>query len=270
MKINYILAILGFIFGILGAIVAYGLSGINSELITNGSIALISGILGLIGIWLFDKDYRISSVQYIISGIGILIGVSLFGVLGFIFYVVAAIVSFVEKDKARPTPVVNNNNTHYYGNTPQPPVTQKNSDMQLWLIPIISFIIIIFVAVGGSFSHDAEIAQKTTSLEVSNITIKSNGYSMYTVSCDLTPKMDYDYLQMQVIFYDSNGAVIGKSPLVWNTNNPAKDQLIKVSGIAMTSNSNTVPARAELYFYDSALTSDSNDAIFVKNVTITK
>lgn len=269
MKINPILAILGFVFGIFGALAAYCLSGIDTELITNGSIALISGILGLVGIWLFDKDYRISSVQYIISGIGILIGVSLFGVLGFIFYVIAAIVSFVEKDKAKPA-TVNNNNTHYFGDTPQPPVTQKNGDVRLWLVPVISFIIIILVAVGGSLSHDAELAQKTSSLEVSNVTIKSEGYSMYTVSCDLTPKMNYSYLEMVVVFYDSNGAVIGKSPIVWNTNNPAKDQLIKVSGTAMTSNSNTVPARAELYFYDDALKSDPEDAVFVKNVTITQ
>ena len=140
-------------------------------------------------------------------------------------------------------------------------------------------LIVICVAVVGLFSLISSTNTVNTSnqnnsnnisnnLEVSDISIVSEGYSMYTVSCDLTPKIDYDYLEMQVIFYDSNNAVIGKSPLVWNINNPTKDQLIKVSGTATTSSSSTTPARAEIYIFDSAFSSNPENAIYVGNVTL--
>ena len=86
-------------------------------------------------------------------------------------------------------------------------------------------LIVICVAVVGLFSLISSTNTVNTSnqnnnnnnisnnLEVSDISIVSEGYSMYTVSCDLTPKIDYDYLEMQVIFYDSNNAVIGKRPV---------------------------------------------------------
>ena len=268
MKFNPIFAILGFIFGVVGGFIAYFLSGFDSELMTNGSIALISGILGLIGIWLFNRDYRVAIAQYTIAGIGVLIGVSLYGVVGCIFYVLAAVVALMEKDKVKPI-ISQTNNIHYFGNKdniPQVPVIK--SDSRLWIIPLVSFIVILLVGIGGNISHDMEISQKASSLEVSNVAIESEGYSMYKVSCDLKSSMNYKYLQMEVIFYDSNNAIIGKSPLVWNMNNPQKDQIIKVSGTAMTSNSKNVPVRAELYFYDDALNSNPNDAIYVHNVTI--
>lgn len=140
-------------------------------------------------------------------------------------------------------------------------------------------LIVICVAVVGLFSLISSTNTVNTSnqnnsnnisnnLEVSDISIVSEGYSMYTVSCDLTPKIDYDYLEMQVIFYDSNNAVIGKSPLVWNINNPTKDQLIKVSGTATTSSSSTIPTRAEIYIFDSAFSSNPENAIYVGNVTL--
>lgn len=102
---------------------------------------------------------------------------------------------------------------------------------------------------------------------VENITIDSEGYSMYKVSADIIPKKDFTYLEMQVVFYDSNNAVIGKSPLAWNVKNPAKDQKIKASGTALTDDSSYKPARAEVYIVDSGF-GDTGDAIFSQNVTM--
>ena len=79
MKIHQIIAVLAMVFGLGGAFVAYSFSGLSAELITNGSISLVSSILGLLGIYLFEKDYKIAIVQYIICGIGVLVGTSLFG-----------------------------------------------------------------------------------------------------------------------------------------------------------------------------------------------
>lgn len=268
MKLNPIFALIGFIFGVIGALIAYSFSGFGSELITNGSIALISGIVGLVGIWLFDKDYKIACVQYIIGGLGILVGVSAFGILGFAFYLIAAILTFIEKDKSASATIATTNG-HFFGDSQDTvPIKKVHSDPKLWIIPAISFIIILLVGVGGQLSYEAEVKEKATSLEVTNISIKSEGYGLYDVGCDITPKTQYDYLEMEVIFYDSGNSIIGKNSLVWNTNNPTENQLIKVSGTATINNQNLKPARAELYFYDSVSTNDPEDAIYIKNVTI--
>jgi hypothetical protein len=130
------------------------------------------------------------------------------------------------------------------------------------------FIIMGILTASSVVSAGLFDSSSSDDLNVSDITIVSEGYSMYKVNCELTPKKDFNYLEMQVIFYDSSDAVIGKSALVWNTNNPAKDQLIKVSGTAMTDDASSTPARAEVYFVDTAFGSTKDDAIFIQNVTM--
>ena len=73
---------------------------------------------------------------------------------------------------------------------------------------------------------------------------------------------------MNAIFYDKDNAVIDKTPIAWNTNNPAKDQLIKVTGNAYLQNQKDKPVRAEVFFTDSAFTGNIDDAIYVQNVTM--
>lgn len=102
-------------------------------------------------------------------------------------------------------------------------------------------------------------------LNVDNLEINSNGYGMYDVTCDLVADKDFSYLEMVIVFYDDSGAIIEKNPLVWNMNDIPKGQTIKVSGTAYISGDN-VPAKAEVYIFDSALSSDLDKAIFNETV----
>ncbi|AWX31600.1 hypothetical protein [Methanosphaera sp. BMS] len=130
------------------------------------------------------------------------------------------------------------------------------------------FIILGIMTASSVVSAGLFDSSASNDLNVSDITITSEGYSMYKVNCEVTPKKDFSYLEMQVIFYDSDDAVVGKSSLVWNVNDPEKDQLMKVSGTAMTDDASSRPARAEVYFVDSAFGSTKDDAIYVQNVTM--
>ena len=56
---------------------------LGTELIILGLTAVVSSLLGLLGIYLFEKDYKIAIVQYIICGIGILVSTGLLGLLAF-------------------------------------------------------------------------------------------------------------------------------------------------------------------------------------------
>ena len=105
-------------------------------------------------------------------------------------------------------------------------------------------------------------------VEVKNLEIVSKGYSMYDVNCELTPKNDFSYLEMTVIFYDNDGAVIEKNPIVWNMNDVNKDQLIKVNGNAYITNQKDTPAYAEVFITDSPFNGNPDDALFKENVTM--
>lgn len=131
------------------------------------------------------------------------------------------------------------------------------------LLILLTAIIATSAVSAGLFDSD----KANSDLNVTDISIKDEGYSMYEVSCQITPKKDFKYLGMIAIFYDSDDAVIEKSSYLWNTNEPAKDQLIKVSGTAYISG-NEKPVRAEVYFVDSALNTDTKDALYSENVTI--
>lgn len=133
-------------------------------------------------------------------------------------------------------------------------------------------LLVIFTVMIGLSSVNAglfDFASSTNNdINVSNIEIVNQGYSMYDVNCEVTPKKDFNYLEMYVIFYDSNNAVVDKSVMVWNINNPTKDQVIKVSGKAFMTNNNVEPTRAEVYITDSVGDTTPENAIFSQNVTM--
>lgn len=126
--------------------------------------------------------------------------------------------------------------------------------------------LIIVGLISGGLSSDKNTSPEST-INVTNLEILSTGYGGYDVSCKLVPDKDYSYLEAQVIFYDSEGAVIDKSPLVWNMNDVHADQPIKVNGNAYISGDNT-PVKAKVLFFDASFSSDEADAIYTQEVTM--
>ncbi len=131
---------------------------------------------------------------------------------------------------------------------------------------IIIGIIILFILLMIIASMSPSTPQ--TTLKISDLSMQSEGYGIYSVSGTITPDKDYNYLEMVVVFYDDSGAVIDKSPLVWNMNDIQKDQIVKMNGNAYV-NSNSAPAKAEIYIFDSAFSGgDLSDAIYNQTVTM--
>ena len=126
-------------------------------------------------------------------------------------------------------------------------------------------LIIIGLVIGG-FSSDKNTSPDTT-IDVSDLAISSTGYGGYELTGKLIPDKDYSYLEAQVIFYDSDGTVLDKSPLVWNMNDVNANQTIKISGSAYVSGDDT-PTKAKVLFFDSTLNSEESDAIFIQEVNI--
>lgn len=124
-------------------------------------------------------------------------------------------------------------------------------------------LIIIGIIMGGG-STDKNTSPETT-IDVQDLAIASQGYGGYELTCKLIPDKDYSYLEAQVIFYDSDDAVIDKSPLVWNMNDVKANQTIKVTGSAYVSGDAT-PTHAKVLFFDSSLSNEESDAIYTQDV----
>ena len=159
-----------------------------------------------------------------------------------------------------------NNSDKFTGNTTSP----IGSTLNLYSLPEIS---------KKNKLSDEQILNKYATYEVidnalktnpkiTDLSIQSEGYGAYSVSGTLTPDKDYDYLEMVVVFYDDSGAVIDKSPLVWNMNDIQKDQIVKINGNAYV-NGDSTPSKAEVYILDSAFGgNDLSDAIYNQTITI--
>ena len=119
----------------------------------------------------------------------------------------------------------------------------------------------------SSSSGDNSTDSEQEGLKVQNLTLKSGGYGSYDLTCKLIPDKDYRYLEVHITFYDSDEAVIDKSPLVWNMNDVKKNQTIKVSGSAYVQGDNK-PTHAKVLFFDNSFSGDDSDAIYSEDVKI--
>lgn len=91
---------------------------------------------------------------------------------------------------------------------------------------------------------------------------------MYSVSASITPSKHMDYLEMVAIWYDSSGAVIETSPLLWNVNDAQAGQVYKAKGQDSLYQKGT-PVKVNIYIFDSAFSGgDVSNAIYNKTINL--
>jgi hypothetical protein len=91
------LGIIGGIFGILGAILAYLIAFFGtSSLFTNAAGALIFSVVGIAG-GVLETRKILGAALMIIGAFGVVISISIFGVLTFILFLVGGIIILMQK-----------------------------------------------------------------------------------------------------------------------------------------------------------------------------
>lgn len=126
---------------------------------------------------------------------------------------------------------------------------------------LVLFLLVALFSGGGGNTPDSTI-------EVNDLSIANEGYGLYKVTGTLVPDKDYDYLEMVVVFYDSDGTIVEKDPLAWNMNDINANQNIKLSGSAFVDSSEN-PAKAEVYFFDSVFSGgDLDNAIYSQSLDL--
>lgn len=102
-----VLGILGGVFGMLGAIFAIfmgalgeAFSGDSAGLGSLGTSAFIFSILGLVAACLVYSKTKFAGWALIVSAAGIIISISLFGIIPGILFLIAGIMTLVKKEKS--------------------------------------------------------------------------------------------------------------------------------------------------------------------------
>jgi hypothetical protein len=99
MRGSTIFGILGMVFGGIGAVLVSLIGAIGGDLAVNSGLAFLAIILSFGGFYLSINNHRIAAVQYLISGLALIIAISAFG-FGGIFFLLAAIFEFKDRNVA--------------------------------------------------------------------------------------------------------------------------------------------------------------------------
>lgn len=125
-------------------------------------------------------------------------------------------------------------------------------------------LIILILALSGG---DSTTSTPETTINVTDLKITSQGYGMYEITCNLVPDQDYSYLEMAVIWYDADGAILDKSSLAWFMSDIKQGKTIKVTGEGYLTGSGS-PAKAEVYFFDESFTGDTEGYIYKQTIDL--
>jgi hypothetical protein len=134
---------------------------------------------------------------------------------------------------------------------------------------IISGILLILavVAISGCTSSDNSTSGQSE-INVTNVSVSSSGSGFYNINAVIVPSKNIDYLEMAAIWYDSSGAVIESSPLVWNVNNVQAGQVYKANGEDSLYQKGT-PTKVDIYIFDSVFSGgDTSKAIYHQTVNL--
>ena len=203
-------------------------------------LAMAFGVIGgLIGIFIMEKfeEPLIAAAEFIVTGILVFMFIGRFGEISAILFIIAAILALYFKG-------------------------MHNSNKKLWAIPILTFVLIfiLLIAGGAIYQINAE-----NSVAVGNITqnITNDGYGYYDgkIEGDIRVDANFDYLCVNVDYYDSQGKII-ESDIGWNDLNPQSGNTYKFSSWYMKENP---PAKAKISVVDS---SNDNTPLYTENITI--
>lgn len=234
-KLPLILAIIAIVVGVgegLGTPMLMGWDSIISSMI----IAIVGG---LIGIFLLEKmnEPLIAAAEFIVTGVLIYMFIARFGEISAILFIVAAILALYIKG-------------------------MQNTEKKLWAIPILTFVLVFVMLIAGGALYQANAEN---SIAVGNLSqnITDDGYGYYTgyITGDIRVDSNFDYLCVNVDYYDSEGKIID-SNIGWNDNHPESGNTYKISSWYFKENA---PAKAKITVVDSAT---DNTPLYTENITI--
>lgn len=235
-KLPLIVATIAIIMAVFEGLGTPMLMGWNSILMAIG----VGVVGGLVGIYLIEKlnEPLIAAVEFVGVGAIIFMLIGRFGEISAILFVIAAIITLYLKGLE----VINK---------------------KLWIIPVITVIGVFLILILGGVAYQINAENSVT---VGNLTqnITYDGYGYYTgyLTGDIKVDSKFDYLSVNINYYDKDGKII-KSNIGWNELNPESGKTYKISNMYFEK---TPPAKAEIKVVDSA---KSTNPLYTENITLT-
>ena len=194
---------------------------------------------GLVGILLMEKlnEPLIAAIEFVGVGAIIFMFIGRFGEISAILFIIAAIITLYFKGLN----VINK---------------------KFWIIPIITVIGIFLILILGGAIYQINAENSVT---VGNLTqnITNDGYGYYTgyITGDIKVDANFNYLSVDIDYYDKDGKIITSS-IGWNQLNPESGKTYKISNMYFEK---TMPAKAEIKVVDSA---KSKTPLYTENITL--
>lgn len=235
-RLPLILSVIAIIMAVFEGLGTPMIMGWNSILMAMG----VGIVGGLIGIFLMEKlnEPLIAAVEFIGVGAIIFMFIGRFGEISAILFIITAIITLYFKGLE----VINK---------------------KLWTIPVITIAGVFLILILGGVAYQINAQNSVT---VGNLTqnISYNGYDYYTgyVTGDIKVDSKFDYLAVNINYYDKDGKII-TSGIGWNDLNPESGHTYKISHMYFDKNK---PVKAEIKVVDSA---KSNNHLYTQNITIT-
>ncbi len=140
------------------------------------------------------------------------------------------------------------------------PTTKEN--ITIFVICLVAIVLII----GAYFFTSTELNEDRT-IQVNDIEIIKQDAQEYSINCNITPLVEYNYIQIDIMFYDENDNPLEQSSEVWNINAPEPYTPIDAQGTA-TISAQDPPAYATVLVYKN-FNRNFGDEIYNETVNIT-
>ena len=200
--------------------------------------------------------------RYIIGIIGLLLG-HYTGIYPFIFFVLAAILAFYEKDKSHNSNLINSNG-HYFGD--EPPEIKKVQDKNLKIIPIASLILLLLLFASINLTLDMEVNQRANAINITDLKAETKteyGYPQVNITGKLVSSETFDSVSVKTYWYDEHDTQISETYDASIRNEIKKDQTYQLDSHYYGQKDAKMPVKSEIIVKDLK----HDEIIYSKNVT---
>ena len=136
---------------------------------------------------------------------------------------------------------------------------KKTRNILLIALAIVIIASILIMTTGFIIKQDMNNNQL-----VSNVKFTVEDFETLGFTADLNPTKDYDYLSIEIEYYDKNNNLVDKTPIAWNQNNVKANQPVKINEpMVMSYYNKGIPAKAIVKVYDSVYSKDPIQTIEV-------
>ena len=247
-NLNNFAVILGIIFLIRSLFIDFSIASYYNNFTMRVIITIIAGIIGVSGLFLFKKNYKIAIAQYILAIIGFLLG-DLTGFYTFIFFILAAFLAFFEKDKS-------NNYIKL----------AENSKIKLIYIPCISILILILLFASSMVLSDMEHDERVNAINITDLKADTKveyDFPKVNITGKLVSSKSLKSISVKTYWYDESGMQLDETYDSGIKNEIKENQVYQLNSHYFGKQNGTLPSKAEIIVQDLK----NDEIIYSKNVT---